>query len=130
MTLRPMDVTPEIIEALRTLRLHRENDVDLEHAVNTLDNAGVFAVIDEQTGYDVDPEPAPAVDTTPSGYELDAAEWGDTTRADMAGRPDPGLAPGKCRSCGLRVADGSEYHESCRPLAYTPYPTDPDASTH
>lgn len=47
MTLRPMDVTPEVIDALRTLRLHRENDVDLEHAVDVLSNAGIFTAIDE-----------------------------------------------------------------------------------
>lgn len=135
MTLRPMDVTPEIIEALRTLRAFAAGPTlpnSVRAAVNTLDNAEVFAVIDEQTGYDVDPEPAPAVDTTPTGYELDPEPdpmlhggYGDDETPT-----DPEPAPGKCRSCGLRVADGSEYHKGCRPLAYTPYPTDPDASTH
>lgn len=83
MTLRPMDVTPEIIEALRTLRAFATGPTlpnSVRAAVNTLDNAGIFAVIDEQTDYDVDPEPARTVATC----NLDPAEWGDTTREDMA----------------------------------------------
>lgn len=83
MTLRPMDVTPEIINALRTLRGFASGPTlpgSVREAINTLDNAGVFAAIDEQTDYDVDGGLLAAHQLP----DVDAAEWGDTTRADMA----------------------------------------------
>jgi hypothetical protein len=41
-----MNITPEMIKALDTLRLHRENDTDLAHAIDVLDNADFFVPID------------------------------------------------------------------------------------
>jgi hypothetical protein len=42
-----MKITEEMIEALRVLRLHQENDVDLARAVDVLENADFFAPIDD-----------------------------------------------------------------------------------
>jgi len=51
-------ITPEVIEALRTLRKIAWGG-DIEDAINVLDNAGVFAAIDEATGYDINPTRKP-----------------------------------------------------------------------
>lgn len=49
-----MNVTPEMINALSLLRsLVIEHGGELKDAVDTLDNAGVFAEIDEASDYDV-----------------------------------------------------------------------------
>lgn len=141
------NITPEAIKALAALRVYAATypTMGLSDAINALDNAGVFADLDEQTDYasaeDILAEAALA--SVPN--TLDPAEWGDTTSADVAVRQGLLLAPGqgftqdqaralfgdgpeadairpararviaKCLSCGLRVADGSEYHASCRP---------------
>lgn len=77
MTLRPMDVTPEVIDALAALRRFAAdesrnslNTVSREaaEAINVLDNVQVFAVIDEATGYDVDPERVAETPQGPGGY--------------------------------------------------------------
>jgi hypothetical protein len=50
-------VTDEMIKALNTLRVstkHRSVPDSLKDAINVLDNAGVFASIDEAIGYDVE----------------------------------------------------------------------------
>lgn len=85
-----MDITPEMIEALRTLRTtSHEMSLKLVKALATLDNAGIFAPIDEATGYDVDPAPErvskcdcwPIIDRTRVGHNPgcpgDPEEWGD-----------------------------------------------------
>lgn len=56
-----MKITEEMVQALATLRLHRENDVALAKAIDVLDNAGIFAPIDEHTDYDTNPDPAPTI---------------------------------------------------------------------
>lgn len=82
-------ITPEIIEALATLRYDRKISAAIEEAVNILDNAGIFVAIDEATGYDVDPEPERVSKCTCTqlhrgqeahdrGCPGDPAEWGDT----------------------------------------------------
>lgn len=108
--------SPEVITALATLRevARRNRSVTrVVDAINTLDNAGVFAALDEQVGYaDAesilaeaaalslhDPErcaagaqasPALHAGTCPvwaahHGLARSrVAEWGDTTAADMA----------------------------------------------
>lgn len=94
--IKPMDVTPEISEALAVLRqaaMHRVHGMPSEFrdAINVLDNAGVFAEIDERNDYASAEEilaEAAGADTVP----LDPAEWGDTTREDLAGRH--GAGPG------------------------------------
>lgn len=51
-----MDITPEVVGALRTLRFNVRSDQMSEavaQAVVILDNAGVFQTIDEYTDYDV-----------------------------------------------------------------------------
>jgi hypothetical protein len=52
------NITPEVIKALATLRdqAYGGSNGPLMTAINVLDNAGVFAAIDEATGYDIDPE--------------------------------------------------------------------------
>lgn len=82
-------ITPSVIEALRTLRKATVSERVLK-AIDTLDNAGIFAAIDETTGYDVAPEPKRVSKCTcvkgrfPSrftnhmtGCPGDPAEWGD-----------------------------------------------------
>lgn len=48
----PEDVTEEMVEAFETLRLHRENDVDLDQAFGILDKAGFFAPIHEAIAHE------------------------------------------------------------------------------
>lgn len=81
----------ETIRALADLRVYagRYPSMGLSEAINTLDNAGVFADLDEQTDY------TPAVEILAESARksvdealgaLDPAEWGDTTRADQFAR--------------------------------------------
>lgn len=81
--------TPEVITALATLRdvARRNRSVTrVVDAINTLDNAGVFAALDEQTDYaDAESILAEAACTAAARARTqDEAEWGDTTTADMA----------------------------------------------
>lgn len=82
------EITPDVIRALAVLRM--SDNAIISQAVAVLDNAGVFAEIDEATGYDIDLTDANALPDSPIGMwptyttPLDAAEWGDTTRGDMA----------------------------------------------
>lgn len=81
-----MTYSDNVVQALQTLRAFATGPTlpnSVRAAVNQLDNAGVFAAIDEQTDYDVDREP-PSVTMN----DLDAAEWGDTTRADVTWNTD------------------------------------------
>lgn len=52
-------VTTEMIEALALLRAVWHDDAT-QRALDTLDNAGIFHLIDTATDYDVDPEPTRA----------------------------------------------------------------------
>lgn len=51
--IKPMDVTPEVTEALAQLRTYAAKypTMGLSAALNVLDNAGVFAEIDEANDY-------------------------------------------------------------------------------
>lgn len=51
--IKPMDVTPEVSEALASLRTYakRYPTMGLSAAFNVLDDAGVFAEIDEANDY-------------------------------------------------------------------------------
>ena len=75
--------SPEVIQALAGLRTYAAQypAMGLSGLVNTLDNAGVFAALDEQTGYAAAEDVLAEAVVTAS---LDPAEWGDTTPADMA----------------------------------------------
>ncbi len=80
-----MTYNDETIQALAGLRAYAEKypTMGLSGLINTLDNAGVFAALDEQTDY------APAVEILAeaaviASRPLDPAEWGDTTAADVA----------------------------------------------
>jgi hypothetical protein len=66
-----MDITPEIVAALAWLRngWDGDNSVQAIKAFQTLDNPGVFAAIDEQTGYEVSEPVDPS--HTPAGYAPD-----------------------------------------------------------
>jgi hypothetical protein len=95
-------ITPEMIDALNTLREFAQSSThnslntlsrDTAEAINTIDDAGIFAAIDEETGYDIDPGISTQSAMDGKIYRsdgsvlpapLDPAEWGDTTRADMA----------------------------------------------
>jgi hypothetical protein len=99
--IKPMDVTPEIVLALAEIRLYAAGqNRDIRHALNTLDNAGVFAEIDEHNEYASAEEILAESAAMTLAPELDPAEWGDTTREDIARRQDL--------------------------IEYTPYPSDPD----
>lgn len=86
-----------VIEALARLRTYAaelsgdrggSKGAEMAQLVNALDNAGVFAALDEQTDYasaeDILAEAARDELDKAAGGPLDPAEWGDTTRADMA----------------------------------------------
>lgn len=51
--IKPMDVTPEVSEALASLRTYakRYPTMGLSAALNVLDDAGVFSEIDERNDY-------------------------------------------------------------------------------
>lgn len=81
-------VTTEMIEALALLRAVWHDDAT-QRALDTLDNAGIFHLIDTATDYDVDPEPEQVSKCTcpPENVKFgghlyhcpgDPAEWGDT----------------------------------------------------
>lgn len=89
----PSGIAPEVIEALRTLRNSAgtpgaAHQRAMKTALDFLDNAGVFAAIDEATGYDIDPAPEKVSKCTCpggtwegqkhlTGCPGDPAEWGD-----------------------------------------------------
>lgn len=85
--------SPGVIAALAVLRTFtgpgggQVLQGQVVQAINALDNAGVFAALDEQTEYaaaeDILAEAAGDALNKELGA-LDPAEWGDTTRADMA----------------------------------------------
>jgi hypothetical protein len=87
-----MSFDPKVINALADLRVRMAGvvlqDSQLARSFNTLDNAGVFAALDEQTGYasalDVLEESARDDLEKQFPNTADPAEWGDTTTADMA----------------------------------------------
>jgi hypothetical protein len=83
--------SPEVIQALAWLRAGWDGD-NSEQAIaafSALDNAGVFAALDEQTDYasavKILAESA-AASLAPQGPALDPAEWGDVSRTDIARR--------------------------------------------
>jgi len=86
---------PEVIEALARLRQYTEqyggNPVGtpasaMARLINELDNAGVFARLDEQADYASAEEilAESARRDVERDMGLDPAEWGDLTRADFA----------------------------------------------
>jgi hypothetical protein len=119
-----MSFDPKVINALAELRQYAAKypTMGLSSLIDTLDNAGVFAALDEQTGYasaveilaeSAIKDSAEALADFNAEYlaesaaaaclcggsldgrrggigcteqELDPAEWGDTTRADMVRR--------------------------------------------
>lgn len=88
--LKPMDVTPVISEALAVLRnfAKKAGPSPIREAINVLDDAGVFAGVDEHNDYASAEEilaEAAGADTA----SLDPAEWGDTTREDLLRRQGP-----------------------------------------
>lgn len=81
-----MTYEPKVIEALAWLRKGWDGD-NSERAITafeTLDNAGVFAALDEQTDYASAEEIMAEVAEASVPNTADPAEWGDTTSADMA----------------------------------------------
>jgi len=91
-------ITPELIEALHTIRTMElttpAGRLVMIEAVRTLDDAGIFAAIDEATGYDVDSEPGrisrctcpdtdyrQATGNHHANCPGDPAEWGDLAYA-------------------------------------------------
>lgn len=115
MSIRPMDVTPEITEALALLRLHAKNGFvsgqDARDAFKVLDNAGVFAEIDEANDYASAEEilaESAKTDVERELGALDPAEWGDTTRWDQVVR--------QICTCGLQGETSPALHVSTCPV--------------
>lgn len=101
---------PEVIEALAEARnavkhmgteapealsrVYTGYAYSLAQAFNALDNAGVFATLDEQTGYaaaeGILAEAASRSLDEAAGGPLDPAEWGDLSRTDIARRSASG----------------------------------------
>jgi hypothetical protein len=84
-----MSFDPKVIAALAEVRKYASGqNRDVRRALNTLDNAGVFAALDEQTDYasaeEVLAESARMSLEGRFPNTADPAEWGDTTTADMA----------------------------------------------
>lgn len=158
-----MTYTHATIEGLAHLRTYAAKypSMGLSEAINALDNAGVFAALDEQTDYASAEEILAEATLASVPNTADPAEWGDTTSADMARHQ--GLGSGLHRrvpldepltgeearrmrdalkgtrcTCGRpEVASPSLHSGNCpvwmkhhNLIAYTPYPTDPDTSTH
>jgi hypothetical protein len=147
-----MSFDPKVIEALARLR-HAANGIvgltsPLARDLNTLDNAGVFAALDEQADYaaaeDIladsarrDLEKALDYSLAPGTVPpLDPAEWGDTTREDMARHQgllvEPKCTPldeplvGSQAEVYRRLLGGTTGGGKSVELGYTPYPSDPD----
>lgn len=83
--IKPMDVTPEISRALALLRVW-DHTPEVREALDALDNAGVFAEIDERNDYASAEEilAESALRDIERQNGLDPEEWGDMTRADLA----------------------------------------------
>lgn len=83
--IKPMDVTPEISRALALLRVW-DHTPEIREALDALDNAGVFAEIDERNDYASAEEilAESALRDIERQNGLDPEEWGDLTRADLA----------------------------------------------
>lgn len=83
--IKPMDVTPEISRALALLRVW-DHTPEVREALDALDNAGVFAEIDERNDYASAEEilAESALRDIERQNGLDPEEWGDLTRADLA----------------------------------------------
>lgn len=93
--------------ALAHLRNPANLSRDEREAFNVLDNARVFASVDSRSGYAGWEEilEAAARDRHPAGQALDPAEWGDTTRADMARHQS---APMPSESAADRLLDAGD----------------------
>lgn len=108
-----MQYSNEAIQALANLRTYarRYPTMGLSEAVNALDNAGVFAALDEQTDYasaeSILAESAKA-DIDKALGALDVAEWGDTTRWDQFVRQN-------C-TCGLLDQTSPALHAGTCPV--------------
>lgn len=80
-----MSFDPKVINALARLRHAVMNQPALSKAdFEALDNAGVFAALDEQTDYASAEEILKDLEEAPlqGGRALDPSVWGDTTSAD------------------------------------------------
>lgn len=85
-----MTYSDETIKALAWIRKATSEGMlrtsKLGDAFRTLDNAGVFAALDEQTDYASAEEILAEIALASVPNTADPAEWGDTMSADMAGR--------------------------------------------
>lgn len=72
-------ITPEMSAAWRTLQAAAKGayrlQPDVRDAINVLDNSDFMVPVEDAE-----------LETTPSAPALDPAEWGDTTREDIARR--------------------------------------------
>lgn len=76
----------QVVQALAELRRYAATypSMGLSGHINALDNAGVFAALDEQTDYASAEEILAEIENAKTPNTADPAEWGDTTSADMA----------------------------------------------
>ena len=121
-----MTYSSETIKALAELRTYAERypTMGLSGLINTLDNAGVFAALDEQTDY------APAVEILAEAalgsleqksgrwavQAPDPAEWGDTTADDMARHQGLTALPYLSCTCGRPEETSPALHAGTCPV--------------
>lgn len=108
-----LKITPEVIRALRTLREFARNSPykGVEAlAIDVLDNAGIFAPIDETTGYDIDPEPERISKCTCPGWKPNGLGEVETHRQGCPG--DPAERISKC-TCHPAPDARSSHHYGC-----------------
>lgn len=119
-----MTYDPKVIEALAKLRHAADHSDDISHplarAFKTLDNAGVFAALDEQTDYAAAEEilAEAAIRETERDAGLDPAEWGDLTRADLVShqcRTTAALPYAAC-DCGRKDETSPALHAGTCPV--------------
>lgn len=108
--------------ALAHLRTYatRYPSMGLSEAINALDNAGVFAVLDEAADYASAEDILAEAALVSVPNTLDPAEWGDTTSADVARRQ--GFTQAQARAL---FGDGPEADAlTSAPVCHCGSPTD------
>lgn len=121
MSIKQMDITPEIAAALANLRLIAQaagTSIRLRNAINTLDDARVFAEIDERYEYAAPADVLQEIAQATIPNTLDPAEWGDTTSADVALRSGLTIAdlPFVSCDCGLPDETSPALHAGTCPV--------------
>lgn len=125
-----MAFDPKTIHALAHLRLASRTGLGLEGSVreafDQLDNACVFAALDEQTGYDVDSDHDRREASVTIGYPVAGDQPEDETCMDEATRPGWINATVDCDCDPVRTIDHytikTPWHHAITCPLYAPAP--------